>query len=418
MMNRGLYTQACLLLLASCSRTHQDGVSTETGNPPVIERDRIALVLIDGEAHVVGEPGAIDPPRGEVEVTIERTSESARTQVEGNGSFDVEVEARLGDAFSVRVIVEGTASARVRFAGSAVDSGMSEPADSGPIGADDAAVSDAGDTCQCLDDEIRWRRVDPDGVFPELPGLRFTLRGCNTFMTQNDALEKCTRSVEQCPGGMGSISIADIKAALSAEPLQDALDQGGVLGEPESTESYMYEISVGDRTFTYRSCHAGTGVEIPCVGSAAIEGFVVELTQLADAYACAPEPDCDSPFDPGTGEATEWLYWHEPESGGCLPVSGSLEGASNGNRYDSAIACLDACPMPASQADCADGRTFIEGICPQCGFVGGCLYQQNYCASTCEADMDCKLSYTQPVDSDVLCSEDMTCTPTFVGPCL
>jgi hypothetical protein len=419
MSERALYAHACCiaLVLASCSRTHQDGISTETGNPSSIDRDRIALVLIDGQAHVVGEPDAIDPPRGEVEVTIERNDVTVSGPVERDGSFDVEVDARLGDAFSVRVIVGENVSARVHFES---DAGPGVEADSGTTLLDGSTPGDAGDSCvNCIDEEIAWRIVDVGGAFPEWPDLRFTLLGCNTFRTQNAVDHVCTRGVEQCMGGMGSVSISLVKAALSADAVQNALDEGGMHGEPEDAQTFTYEIRVGDRTITYRACHSNGSVDVPCTDNPALEALVLRLTQLAAAYTCTPRPDCDSEWEAGPGEATEIWYWHEAASGGCLPMRGSDEGG-NGNRYTSPAECLEACPAPSSQADCAEDRSLIEleDLCALCGTADGCLSAQNYCAASCATSAECESSSPPNPDIALDCDDDSLCRPTWVGSCL
>jgi hypothetical protein len=84
--------------------------STETGNPPVIDSSAIALVVTSESVHVRGEPGAVMPPQGVVEVTVLSTDEVETGPVESDGSFDVEVNASVNDAFAVRVLWDGERS--------------------------------------------------------------------------------------------------------------------------------------------------------------------------------------------------------------------------------------------------------------------------------------------------------------------
>lgn len=105
-MLRTLHTGFCamLVLAIGCTESFRPDVSTETGNPPIIDSDKVALVVTSDEVHVQGEPGAVTPPEGEIEVTILRNQEVARGPVAGDGSFDVEVDATLDDVFEVRAV--------------------------------------------------------------------------------------------------------------------------------------------------------------------------------------------------------------------------------------------------------------------------------------------------------------------------
>jgi hypothetical protein len=91
--------------MACVAESVPDGV-TETGNPPVVERDRIAVDLDGDVAKVTGSPGAV--PEGS-KVRIENTrSGAAKTATAGDdGSFAVEVPARAGDAIEIEVKGEG-----------------------------------------------------------------------------------------------------------------------------------------------------------------------------------------------------------------------------------------------------------------------------------------------------------------------
>lgn len=102
-----------LMLVAGCTESYRPDVSTETGNPPFIDSSKIALVVKRDEVHVVGEPGAVAPPEGTIEVTILRNQDVARGPVESDGSFDVELDATLDDVFEVRAVNGGRRSMAV-----------------------------------------------------------------------------------------------------------------------------------------------------------------------------------------------------------------------------------------------------------------------------------------------------------------
>jgi len=104
---------ALLLLIMSCSTSFRASDSTETGNPPVIDSTKVGLLITSDEVHVQGEPGAVQPPRGEVEATIISSGEVATGPVQVDGSFDVEVNASAEEAFEVRALLGDERSAPV-----------------------------------------------------------------------------------------------------------------------------------------------------------------------------------------------------------------------------------------------------------------------------------------------------------------
>jgi hypothetical protein len=111
---------AAALLIAACSDSHGHASrtgpdeSTETGNPPVIDVARIALVASGDEVHAVGEPGAVSPGGGEVVVESVLGDDVQRGPVEDDGAFDVMVNNGLYQIYVLHV--EG-----------AGDAGVSEP---------------------------------------------------------------------------------------------------------------------------------------------------------------------------------------------------------------------------------------------------------------------------------------------------
>ncbi|HMI91028.1 MAG TPA: hypothetical protein VK509_06670, partial [Polyangiales bacterium] len=98
------------LMLLACADSHPDregsGVvpqdSTETGNPPVIDIARIALVVTRDEVHVTGERGAVTPGGVKVEVENLASGEVESGDVARNGSFDVAVEGSFDDTYLLR----------------------------------------------------------------------------------------------------------------------------------------------------------------------------------------------------------------------------------------------------------------------------------------------------------------------------
>lgn len=116
-MIKTIHTYGCALALGAlalaalgCTESHQRDVSTETGNPPIIDSSKIALVVSRDDVFVRGSAGAVTPPQGEVEVKILRTQAQVTGPVEGDGSFDVRVDASLDDVFEVRAVNGGKRS--------------------------------------------------------------------------------------------------------------------------------------------------------------------------------------------------------------------------------------------------------------------------------------------------------------------
>jgi hypothetical protein len=96
----GLVIAVCAL--PACAKKHSPQDSTETGNPPVIDADRVALVVRDDEVHVVGEKGAVDPGGATIQVTNLVSDKRASGRAAGDGSFDVKAPGDINDAFSVQ----------------------------------------------------------------------------------------------------------------------------------------------------------------------------------------------------------------------------------------------------------------------------------------------------------------------------
>ena len=105
---------ATLMAGAGCSESYGGPKgSTETGNPPVLDSGAVSLVVSENAVHVVGEPGAVTPPEGTVEITVLRTGEKITGTVNPDGSFDVQVDGTLDDVFEVRVVHDRKSSTTI-----------------------------------------------------------------------------------------------------------------------------------------------------------------------------------------------------------------------------------------------------------------------------------------------------------------
>jgi hypothetical protein len=76
----------------NCGSSHTEG-STETGNPPVIDVDRIALETnpTSEAVHVVGKAGAV-PPGATVSVDVLGTDQKVEIKANASGGFDVAID--------------------------------------------------------------------------------------------------------------------------------------------------------------------------------------------------------------------------------------------------------------------------------------------------------------------------------------
>lgn len=82
------------------------GGSTDTGNPPLVDDNRISVVRSDGGVRISGEPGAASAG-AEVEVENVATGASAATTAGDDGSFEVDVPGSTADDYRVVVTSGG-----------------------------------------------------------------------------------------------------------------------------------------------------------------------------------------------------------------------------------------------------------------------------------------------------------------------
>jgi hypothetical protein len=88
---------------AACGGQSTDLTSTDTGNPPVIERRGIHLRAMDGVVIVSGDAGAVAPGGARVEVRNLTRAASANTVAANDGSFEVTVAGAVTDEYEVSV---------------------------------------------------------------------------------------------------------------------------------------------------------------------------------------------------------------------------------------------------------------------------------------------------------------------------
>jgi hypothetical protein len=160
------------LVAVGCNSAHTPG-STETGNPPVIDIGKVALVVSSDEVHIVGKPGAVTPGGADVTIQVVGSDMVVTTESAPDGSFElkvsggpdavIEVKASSGEDESETVYVtRGSASVstggggklscqdRDRLAGQVVSNALSTADASCETAADCKTVSTdtmCRDTC-------------------------------------------------------------------------------------------------------------------------------------------------------------------------------------------------------------------------------------------------------------------------------
>src|SRR5689334_17295102 len=102
-----------LFLLVGCYGSSSGGIgrtpppgSTETGNPPVIDVTKIALVVQIDEVHVVGKNGAVSPGGSALEVETLSSGDVAHGKSDSKGAFDIRVDGTIEDTYRLRALGE------------------------------------------------------------------------------------------------------------------------------------------------------------------------------------------------------------------------------------------------------------------------------------------------------------------------
>jgi hypothetical protein len=126
-----LWIAVCPPLLGQCGGAVEPG--RETGNPPVVEQQKLHIVLADRGVEVVGDAGAVSPGAS-VRVTNRTTGASAEATARPDGSVSVSVPGSLQDEYEVTVSNgAGTQTVRVSAATNTTSSTTDAAADAGAL---------------------------------------------------------------------------------------------------------------------------------------------------------------------------------------------------------------------------------------------------------------------------------------------
>ncbi len=307
---------------------------TETGNPPVIDAQRIALVVSPDGLRVVGSAGAITPGGVVIEIVALSTGRTFTTSSAADGSFDVTVEGPLAETFAVYArdgsgavyVLRGSASVTVGDDGALSCDARSNLATTQMIGA--RSVADK----TCVD--------DGDCITVSL-GTACS-QGCNAaYVSQS-----------------GARTLGDARDVIESG-LCAAFDDAGC-----------------------------TWFEPPCLPQAGVPRCVEKQCMLV---ADGVTRDCTSDFDPGSSSAStiDLVYWFNDEARAC---EGRYYegGGGNGNRYATSAECIAAC-APGSDPGCPP-TTVWASKCVQGGIAGGCGAYEMTCALRCTGSDQCAVS--------------------------
>jgi hypothetical protein len=126
-MRRNTITRMLFIALLACAPAGlvrcggtASQIGTETGNPPVIDNQKLRLEWTPNGVRLIGEPGAVTPG-AEVRLTNTRTGASASATAAANGSLSLEVPGSLSDPYEVRVSSAGREMTEPLTGGSVTD---------------------------------------------------------------------------------------------------------------------------------------------------------------------------------------------------------------------------------------------------------------------------------------------------------
>jgi hypothetical protein len=148
-----LLIAVCPPLLSRCGGALEHG--TETGNPPVVEQQKLHVVLHEDGVEVVGEAGSVSPGAS-VTVTNTRSGDHAEAIARADGSVNVSVPGTLMDEYEVTVSSGGGSQSVRVTAASAGDSTSTNAASTNA----DAGLSERS-TCNNLETAL-VQRVQAD----------------------------------------------------------------------------------------------------------------------------------------------------------------------------------------------------------------------------------------------------------------
>ena len=389
-----------LFVVAACTSSHGEGI-TETGNPPVIDLDKVSLVVTRGAAHVVGQPGAVTPGGAEIELTVVGTNQVARGTSRPDGSFDVELEAADGAVVELRAKSgeRRSGSVYVTRAGAAVSgeqlscmqrTNLASQAVGSVLGSADLSCETAADCRQVSDKTVCTDSCGPALVSKSaVAGVEAAVSAVDTDLCASFAADGCKVIALPCtPPPNGRLACVAGKCTIQERAATDCSSCfAHVLSWGRANAQLKNRISYCDG-FTRRS-----GDQISCTGKVPHcgSGAATTLEDVSDALA---HPDVQSAFASG-----------EPIGGPVNPGGfGTTLELDDQSLYVQTCGAdcpagirtlLDVLDRLASAVECTEVPTcppnarFVENVCLQCGLAGGCLEYAAKCAVVCSDASAC-----------------------------
>jgi hypothetical protein len=287
--------------------------STETGNPPAIDKSLVSLVVVDGEVHVKGEQGAASDA-SEVEVKVLGSDDATRGPVDEDGAFDVQVDgATLNDAFEVRALGDGERSAPVFVTPEVAATGegdggqlsceqrtelayppiarIAAEADTSCASDDDCVYASLDTVCRvsCLD--IAVSRAGQTEV--EAVTRAVDVGVCGTF-----AEDGCARLQPPCPSGPMDRTLV----CLQGQCQQPAnADLRAMLAQSRATFEQLLADS-GESAYSYEEENCALNAPTGTVTLVQVEGTAARLVQtsMIDRSECTGSLNRLGDFTPRT----------------------------------------------------------------------------------------------------------------------
>jgi hypothetical protein len=395
-------------LLLACSTTHVER-GTETGNPPLLDVDKLALVVANDSVRIVGRAGAVSPGGVSVEATIVGTGEVVRGVANADGSFEipldasadavVEVRARAGDAGSpVAYVTRGGA-----LVGSGDGASLSCMQRTNVASQAAGSLASAADTrCQSAADcalvSTKTQCTDSCGELPvataAVAGLRAGIDRIDRELCASFSSDGCNVIALPCvpppQGPLACVAGQCTQLQESASPCPSCLNQTlswGVSnpGSPSYTISgcdSFQQTAQGSPGCTGNVAHCTAG------GLATVERLIDVLTHPDVQAALASGALLGGPPAPG-GLATNVQV-----GGRSFVISNCGTGPNCTPIPDGVIQLRELLDRigneTCSPAECPPNATFVTDHCTSCGPAGsGCSSTSARCATVCSDSSAC-----------------------------
>jgi hypothetical protein len=397
---------AAAALLLSCSSTHLER-GTETGNPPVLDVDKVALVVGSDSVRIVGRAGAVSPGGVSVEATIVGTGEIVRGRANADGSFEITLEASADAVVEVRAR-SGDESSRLAYVtrgGALVGTGdddslscmqrtnVASQAAGGLASAADKRCQSAAD---CALVSTRTQCSDSCGELPiaagAVAGLRAGIDRIDRELCASFSSDGCNVIALPCvpppQGPVACVAGQCTQLQASASPCPSCLNQTVIWGPTNRSstntisgcDSFL-RTAAGSPGCTGKVAHCEAG------GLTTVERLIDALAHPEVEAALASGAVLGGPPTPGglalnvqVGERS-FVISNCGTGASCAPIP---EGVAELPELLDRIA-NETC----SPAACPPNAIFLTDHCASCGATGGCSSSSARCAVVCSDASPC-----------------------------